>query len=162
MFIIKYIETIYYMSGFQCHILYHVSCMQWIYDLIKYVIISDWSQEILLIILHEIRQICNEIWKRFNLKCKWHANPSVCLSPDLKCRTRLLWWEKRAHNSLDYYDKLLLYIKNALRTKVSLKHNYMWPLSTKSVISITDIFVAIANDTLYGFIIHLCQKLLGY
>ncbi len=34
--------------------------------------------------------------------------------------------------------------------KVSLKHNYMWPLSTKSVISITDIFVAIAIVWVYN------------
>ncbi len=41
----------------------------------------------------------------------------------------------------------------------------MWPWTTKAVISSTGIFVAIANNTLYGSklsIFLLCQKLLGY
>ncbi len=41
----------------------------------------------------------------------------------------------------------------------------MWPWSTKAVISNTGIFVAIANNTLYGSklsIFLLCQKSLGY
>ncbi len=42
---------------------------------------------------------------------------------------------------------------------------YMWPWSTKAVISNTGIFVAIANNTLYESklsIFLLCQKSLGY
>ncbi len=40
-------------------------------------------------------------------------------------------------------------------------HKYMWPWSTKAVISSTAIFVAIDNNTLYGsklYIFLLCQK----
>ncbi len=42
---------------------------------------------------------------------------------------------------------------------------YVWPWTTKPVISRTVIFAAIANNTLYGsklWIILLCQKSLGY
>ncbi len=45
------------------------------------------------------------------------------------------------------------------------KNLYMWPCSTKAVISNTGIFVAIANNTLYGSklsIFLLWQKSLGY
>ncbi len=55
--------------------------------------------------------------------------------------------------------------KNTLHFIYIYIYIYMWPWTTKPVISNTGIFVAVANNTLYGsklLIFLLCQKSLGY
>ncbi len=50
-----------------------------------------------------------------------------------------------------------------LWTKSGFSNQYMWPWSTEAVISSTGVFVAIANNTLYGSKLYIfLPKSLGY
>ncbi len=106
-------------------------------------------------LLHLTHSIVSSHWQYWSKKIKVISGLIYWVTENIyQCLSLVGHWE--------LLPQLLHRAQGFKRSAVCYANFYMWPWTTKPVLSSTGIFVAIANNTLYGSIFLLCQRSLGY